>query len=236
MRSGRAKARGPAPGSCYFALTIGCYPFSQGAPLGCEGDRVRLVIRSRLANLALRAAGWEFETPVPKLDKYVIAAAPHTSNWDGVVMLFISQSLELPLSFMIKDEWVKGPLGPLMKRFGAVAINRSKKTNVVEQMIEELERREKMVLVVPPEGTRKRANGWKSGFYHIALGAKVPVVPAYIDAGRKRVGMGEPIYLTGKMREDMDKIRAFFAEKKPVGFDADAFGPIKLREEDAAQA
>ena len=194
------------------------------------------MIRSRLANLALRAAGWEFETPKPKLSKYVIAAAPHTSNWDGVLMLAISQALELPLAFMIKDEWVKGPLGPVMKRFGAVAINRSKKTNVVEQMIEEFDRRDELVLVVPPEGTRKRAERWKSGFYHIALGAKVPVVPAYIDVSRKRIGMGEPIHLTGKVREDMDKLRAFYAGKKPVGFDPDAFGPIKLREEDAAQA
>jgi 1-acyl-sn-glycerol-3-phosphate acyltransferase len=189
------------------------------------------VIRRQLANLALRAAGWEVETDVPRVKKYVIAAAPHTSNWDGVLLLAVAQALELPLAFMIKDDWTKGPLGPVMKRLGAVAINRTRKTNVVEQMIEEFGRRDALALVVPPEGTRKRADLWKSGFYHIARGAGVPVVPAYIDVPRKRIGLGEPIWLTGDVKADMDKIRAFFAEVQPTGFVADAFGPIRLREE-----
>jgi 1-acyl-sn-glycerol-3-phosphate acyltransferase len=189
------------------------------------------VIRRELANLALRAAGWKFETAVPTLAKYVIVAAPHTSNWDGVVMMVMGQALELPMAFMIKDDWLKGPMGPPMRRMGAVAINRSRKTNVVDQMIEELGRRDRLALVIPPEGTRKRAELWRSGFYHIARGAQVPVVPAYVDAPRKRVGMGEPIWLTGDVGADMDQIRAFYAAKKPVGFDANSFGPIRLREE-----
>jgi 1-acyl-sn-glycerol-3-phosphate acyltransferase len=189
------------------------------------------VIRSQLANLALRAAGWKVETDVPRLSKYVIVAAPHTSNWDGVLMLAISQALELPLAFMIKDDWVKGPMGPLMKRMGAVAINRKHKTNVVDQMIEAFAQRDQLALVVPPEGTRKRAETWKSGFYHIARGAGVPVVPTYIDVPRKRMGFGEPIELTGDIGKDMDRIRAFYAAMKPVGFVKDAFGPIRLREE-----
>lgn len=193
------------------------------------------MIRSQLATLALRAAGWEVETDVPKLSKYVIVAAPHTSNWDGVLLLAVSQALELPLAFMIKDDWVKGPMGPLMKRLGAVAINRSKKTNVVEQMIEEFAQRDALALVIPPEGTRKRAEMWKSGFYHIARGANVPVVPAYIDVGRKRIGLGEPIELTGDARADMDRIRAFYEKARPVGFVKDAFGPIRIKEEQAGK-
>jgi 1-acyl-sn-glycerol-3-phosphate acyltransferase len=189
------------------------------------------VIRRQLANLALRAAGWKVETDVPKLSKYVIVAAPHTSNWDGVLMLAISQALALPLAFMIKDDWVKGPMGPVMKRLGAVAINRTHKMNVVDQMIEAFGQRDELALVVPPEGTRQRAEMWKSGFYHIARGAGVPVVPAYIDVTRRRVGFGEPIELSGDVGKDMDRIRAFYAEKKPVGFVKDAFGPIRLREE-----
>lgn len=189
------------------------------------------VIRNTLAKLALRTAGWEIETPVPKIPKYVCVAAPHTSNWDGVLLLAISQALQLPLAFMIKDDWVKGPQGPLMRKLGAIAIDRSRHTNVVEHMIEEFARREKMVLVIPPEGTRSRAEHWKSGFYHIARGAGVPVVPGYLDFARKRAGLGEPITLTGDVHADMDKIRAFFAEKSPVAFDPGSFGPIRLREE-----
>jgi 1-acyl-sn-glycerol-3-phosphate acyltransferase len=176
------------------------------------------VIRDRLATLALRAAGWKFETSRPSVKKYVCIAAPHTSNWDGVLMLAIAQALKLPMAFMIKDDWVKGPMGPLMRRAGAVAINRSHSTNVVDQMIEEFARHEELALVIPPEGTRKRAEAWKSGFYHI-------------DFQRKRAGLGEPIYLSGKVTEDMDKIRAFYDKLAPKGFVPEDFGPIRLREE-----
>jgi 1-acyl-sn-glycerol-3-phosphate acyltransferase len=191
------------------------------------------VIRRRIATLALQTAGWKFETALPSIKKYVCVAVPHTSNWDGVVMLTVSRAVGLPLAFMIKDDWVKGPMGPLLKRQGAVAINRSRSTNVVDQMIKEFERRDQLALVIPPEGTRKRAETWKSGFYHIALGAKVPVVPGYVDYRRRRVGMGEPIWLTGDVRADMDRIRAFYDKVKPVGFVPEDFGPIRLREEAA---
>lgn len=184
----------------------------------------------------MHAAGWQIETRVPTLKKYVCVAAPHTSNWDGVVMMAVAQAVELPMAFMIKDDWVKGPLGPWMRRMGAVAINRSHKTNVVEQMIQEFARRDRLALVIPPEGTRSRAESWKSGFYHIARGANVPVVPAYLDARRKRVGFGEPITLTGDIPADMDKLRAFYEERRPVGFDAESFGPIRLREEMASSS
>lgn len=122
-----------------------------------------------------------------------------------------------------------------MKRFGAVAINRSKKTNVVEQMIEEFGERDELALVIPPEGTRKRAEMWKSGFYHIARGANVPVVPAYVDVSRKRIGLGDPIKMTGDARADMDRIRAFYEKVQPVGFVKDAFGPIRIKEEQAGK-
>lgn len=191
------------------------------------------MIRSRLATLALRATGWKFETARPAIKKFVCIAAPHTSNWDGVLLLAMSQALELPLAFMIKDDWVKGPQEPLMRRLGAIPINRSRHTNVVDQMIEEFGKRDELVLVIPPEGTRSRAEYWKSGFYHIARGADVPVVPGYLDYVRKRGGFGEPISLTGNVRADMDQIRAFFASKAPVGFAPDDFGPIRLREEQA---
>jgi 1-acyl-sn-glycerol-3-phosphate acyltransferase len=114
-----------------------------------------------------------------------------------------------------------------------VAIDRDRAGDVVGQMIEELQRRDEMVLVIPPEGTRGRAPYWKSGFYRIAVGADVPVVPGYLDFGRKRGGFGPPIRMTGDVRVDMDRIRAFYEEIAPTGYAPDDFGPIRLREEDA---
>ncbi len=185
-----------------------------------------------LRSLPLRLAGWEFETPLPAEKKYVCLAVPHTSNWDGVLLLALARSVGMKMSFMIKREWLRGPMGVVLRRLGAVGIERSRATHVVQAMIDELARRDELALVIPPEGTRSRAEYWKSGFYHIARGADVPVVPGYLDYGRKRAGLGPPIRLTGVVRADMDRIRAFYREQAPVGFHPDAFGPIRLREED----
>ena len=185
-----------------------------------------------LRALPLRLAGWTFETDLPSPKKYVVLAVPHTSNWDGLILLAAAQAVGLEMSWMIKGEWVRGPLGILLRRLGAVAIDRGHAANVVPQMIEELRTRDHLALVIPPEGTRSRADYWKSGFYRIALGAHVPVVPGYLDYARKRVGLGPPIDLTGDVHADMDRIRAYYASSPATALYADKFGPIRLKEED----
>jgi len=184
-----------------------------------------------LARLPLGLAGWQFEGQRLDVKKCVVLGVPHTSNWDGPLLLGLAQSVGVKISWMIKSDWVKGPIGVLMKRAGAIAIDRSGAHDVVRSMIEAFKAADELVLVIPPEGTRKRAEHWKSGFYHIALGAGVPVVPSYLDYSRKRGGLGAPIWLTGNMREDMDKIRAFYDEVRPKAFRPDDFGPIRLRDE-----
>jgi 1-acyl-sn-glycerol-3-phosphate acyltransferase len=179
----------------------------------------------------LRRAGWQFEGDVPVVEKCVALGVPHTSNWDGVLLLAVARSLGIEMSFMIKNDWLRGPLGPLMRRLGAIGINHSRSTNVVDAMVDELRRRDRLWLVIPPEGTRSRAEYWKSGFYHIALGAGVPVVPGYLDYGRKRIGLGAPIHLTGDVQDDMDRIRAFYAQHAPTAQTPEDFGPIRLRDE-----
>lgn len=186
---------------------------------------------SRLATGSLRLAGWKFEGEPPAEKKYVALAVPHTSNWDGLLLVALTQSIGLQMEWMVKDSWVKGPLGSVLRRVGAVGINRSRATNVVDQMIEQFRQRDAFVLGIPPEGTRSRAEQWKSGFYHIARGANVPVVPGYLDFGTKRAGLGPAIHLTGDVRADMDRIRAFYADKNPAPYDPAKFGPIRLREE-----
>jgi 1-acyl-sn-glycerol-3-phosphate acyltransferase len=113
-----------------------------------------------------------------------------------------------------------------------VPINRSKASNMVDQMVAEFRRREEFVLAIPPEGTRKRAEHWRSGFYRIALGAKVPVAPGYLDFARKRAGIGPAIPMTGDPKVDMDRIRAFYAKVNAVAHDPSKVGPIRLKEED----
>jgi 1-acyl-sn-glycerol-3-phosphate acyltransferase len=186
---------------------------------------------NQLAATSLHLAGWRFEGGLPPEKKYVCLAVPHTSNWDGVLLVALLQSIGLEMQWMIKDAWVKGPLAPVMKRLGAVPINRDRSTNVVDQMIEQFQKRDHFVLGIPPEGTRSRAEHWKSGFYHIARGAGVPVVPGYLDFARKRAGLGPAIPMTGDVAADMDQLRAFYAEMKPVAYDPASFGPIRLREE-----
>ncbi len=188
----------------------------------------------RFAAAALRAlelAGWKIETPPPNIPKYVCLGVPHTSNWDGVLLLLVGRAIDVPIAWMIKDSWMRGPMRPLLESLGAVAINRSRSTNLVAQMVHEFDARDRFVLVIPPEGTRSRVEHWKSGFYNIALGAKVPVVPSYLDFGSKRVGFGPPIDLTGDVGADMDRIRAFYESCDPKGCRHEDFGPIRLKSE-----
>jgi 1-acyl-sn-glycerol-3-phosphate acyltransferase len=191
------------------------------------------VKQGRIASLSLGLVGWKFETELTDERKYILLAYPHTSNWDGLMLLSLAQSLGLDMKWMIKDSWTKGPMGVLLKRLGAVAINRSAATNMVDQMVHAFDTHDDLVLVIPPEGTRARAERWKSGFYHIARGADVPVVPGYLDFARKRAGFGPARRMTGDVRADMDEIRAFYARVNPRGHDRANVGPIRLREESA---
>lgn len=195
--------------------------------------RSRRVRGAGLAPRVLRLAGWAFEGPVPTERRFVMLALPHTSNWDGALLIALTRSIGMRLSWMIKDDWVRGPMGVALKELGAVAVNRKGAHNLVDRMVRLFEERDDFILAIPPEGTRKRAERWKSGFYHIARGANVPVVPGYLDYRRKRAGLGPAIHLTGDVRRDMDAIRAFYEDKRPEPCFPECFGPIRLKEEDA---
>jgi 1-acyl-sn-glycerol-3-phosphate acyltransferase len=189
------------------------------------------MIKSAISQAALRAAGWRFEGPVPSEKKYVGLAVPHTSNWDGLLLLLLAESVGLHMRWMVKESALEGLMGPTLRALGAVPIDRSRAHNMVEQMVEQFQTHDEFVLFIPPEGTRGRADHWKSGFYRIALGANVPVAPGYLDYGRKRAGIGTPIPMTGDVRADMDRLRAFYASHDPKPLVPSKYGPIRLREE-----
>lgn len=198
-----------------------------------RGDRTTLT--ARLAQASLRAlGGWRFEGEIPAPRKAVCLAVPHTDNMDGLLLVLLAQSVGMPISWMIKNTWGKPPVGWLVRGVGGVTIDRSKPHGVVGEMVAEFARRDDFYLVIPPEGTRKRVDYWKSGFYHIALTAGVPVVPGFLDYSRKVGYFGEPITLTGNVRADMDVLREVYGDAAPMARHPELFGPIRLREEEQA--
>ena len=188
-------------------------------------------LKTDAAKAALRAIGWTFVGAVPSIPKWVGVAAPHTSNMDGILLILLARTAGLEMSWMVKDALDKPVLGQLVTTAGGVFIDRSQAHGVVDQMVDAFARRDAFCLIIPPEGTRSRRDYWKSGFYHIARKANVPVVPGFLDYATKRGGFGDPIELTGDVRQDMDRIRAFYDQCRPHPKYPEKFGPIRLREE-----
>ena len=177
----------------------------------------------------LKMNGWEAVGERPEASKYVLIAAPHTSNWDLPFMLAISFIFDVQIHWMGKHTLFKSPWGGMMRWLGGVPIERHLRKNVVQQMIELFDENEGFVLAVPAEGPRGLVDFWKSGFYHIAYGADVPLVLAFLDFEKKRGGFGETLHLTGDVKADMDRVRAFYEGRS--GKFPERFGPVRLRDE-----
>jgi len=171
------------------------------------------ILRSLLQGLSiciLRICGWHREGRVPDIPKFVMLAAPHTSNWDFPIGMAILLAFKIKFSLLGKDSLFRWPFGGFLKWMGLIPIDRSKARDVVAQSIQVFKDNRKMVMVVAPEGTRKRDIYWKSGFYHIARGANVPIVMGFLDYARKAGGIGPTIMPTGDIEFDMEKIRYFY--------------------------
>jgi 1-acyl-sn-glycerol-3-phosphate acyltransferase len=182
-----------------------------------------------VASLFLRSTGWKAEGGMPAARRYVLIAAPHTSNWDLAYLLALSVVLGVKVSFMAKHSLFRGPMGWVMRRVGGIPVRRHRRENLVDQMVKVLNESDALCLTVPAEGTRSYVPHWKTGFYHIARKAEVPIVLGYLDYARKRGGFGPELIPTGDIREDMDEIRGFYADK--VGKYPSQFGEVRLKEE-----
>jgi 1-acyl-sn-glycerol-3-phosphate acyltransferase len=191
-------------------------------------------MRRAIARGFLNLTGWKPEGELPHTPKWVLIAAPHTSNWDVAYLLALAEVFEVRISFMMKHTVFRGPLDPMFRALGGIPIRRDRRNNLVKDMVEEFARRDRFALVVPAEATRARVEYWKSGFYHIAREAGVPIVMGYLDFARRRGGFGPALYPTGRVSEDMDVIRAFYADK--TGRHPELFAPPRLREEDVPSA
>jgi 1-acyl-sn-glycerol-3-phosphate acyltransferase len=168
-----------------------------------------------LARLVFWISGWKIQGGWPEgLKKAVLIAIPHTSNWDLLYARAAFYLMDVPVKFTIKKEVMVGPLGWLIKSLGGIAIDRKRvsgkrKQTYTEAMITMLKEKEELVIMVTPEGTRSYAPRWKTGFYHIALGAEVPIVIGYLDYKKKQAGIGPVIYPNGLMSEQIEEMMAF---------------------------
>ena len=176
--------------------------------------------------------GWKPEGHRPEPKQYVLIAAPHTTNWDFLYLIAFAWLFDMKISFMAKHTLFWPPLGWIMRAFGGLPVERHKRTNLVTALAGLFDEHEELALVVPAEGTRGYVEHWKSGFYHIARQAEVPVFMAYLDASTKTFGYAPPLRVTGDVRADMDHIRAFYADKR--GLVPEHESVIRLREEEDA--
>jgi 1-acyl-sn-glycerol-3-phosphate acyltransferase len=165
-----------------------------------------------LSLVLLKLLGWRVEGVLPAdVKKCVMIAAPHTSNWDLPFTLMTAFALRLDIRWVGKEELFRAPFGGVMRWMGGIPVVRNRNANQVQASVDTFAQREKLILLVPPTGTRNKVTEWKTGFYWIAHGAGVPVMRGFLDWGRRRAGIGPMFQPTGDIERDMAEIRAFYA-------------------------
>lgn len=185
---------------------------------------------SSIATWLLQLFGWSLVGELPANKKYVIIIAPHTSNWDFVVFILVKMVFRLKAVFIGKHTIFVGPFGWVLRKLGGIPVNRSSAHNVVDTIVYEFEKRDEMVFALSPEGTRSYLDHWKSGFYHIARKADVPVQIVYLNAGDKTLGLGPLLTMTEDKNSDLKKIAKFYADKQ--GIKPEKFSKIIFRTSD----
>ncbi len=168
--------------------------------------------------------GWKIAGNYPKeLKKFIIVGAPHTTNMDFVLGALTKYILGLPISFIGKHTLFKAPYGFIFKALGGVPVDRSKSANMVEGIINIFNEKDEFILAISPEGTRVKIDKWKTGFYHIALGANIPIILNAFDFGKKEYLISKPYYLTGDQEKDFLFFHNFYKDIK--GKNPDQFEP-----------
>ncbi|MEO5817083.1 MAG: lysophospholipid acyltransferase family protein [Gemmatimonadaceae bacterium] len=174
-----------------------------------------------LGRFAMRVASWKFVGDLPPIQKFVIVVAPHTSNWDFFIGLAAKLALDLDASWFGKDTLFRGLLGIFMRAIGGRPVHRDAPEGMVLAMAKTIRREPEFVLVITPEGTRKAVTQWRTGFYHIAEAAEIPIVPVWFDWSRKEVGIGAPMPASGNLSADVASLQALFRRemsRNPRGF------------------
>ena len=164
-----------------------------------------------LGRSLLRATGWRIEGEIPDRPKFVAIVAPHTSNWDFVLGIFAVFALGLRVRFLGKHTLFHPPLGWLMRWLGGIPVNRTAPQGLVPQAVEAIDKAPAIFLGITPAGTRSSSRPWKSGFYHIAHAARVPILPVAFDGARRAIRLFPPVETTGDYARDLPQLVALYA-------------------------
>lgn len=175
----------------------------------------------RIAKWLLGLSGWKLSPAIPpEVQRCIIIAAPHTSNWDIWYARLGFYIMDVPLRFTIKREWMRFPFGLLLGPLGGLPIDRrprgetGERPSYVDVMAELFEKHRRIAVMVTPEGTRSRSTRWKTGFYYAALKAGVPICLGYLDYANRAAGVGPALYPTGDVDKDMRQIMDFYRNIK----------------------
>ena len=179
------------------------------------------------AKTVLNVTGWQLDIVLPKENKFVLIGAPHTSNWDFPLTLLTFWTLDLKIHWVAKIQMFWGPLHYLFTFLGGIPVDRKSSQGFIEQITKRFDEADEMVLTISPEGTRSKTDHWKSGFYHIAVSAKVPICLAYIDYSKRTMGFTQVLYTSGDIDADMEIIADFYKNIK--GKRPQNQGPVRLK-------
>ena len=183
----------------------------------------------RLAIWVLRLGGWRLAGRAPDLPKYVVVFGPHTCNWDFPLAMLAAKGYGIRLSWLGKHTIFRWPIAGLLRHLGGIPVRRNQHGGLVGQVVAAYAAADSLVIGMTPEGTRSLTRYWKSGFYHIARGAGIPIVLASIDRPTRRITLGPALELSGDPHRDMEAVRSFYANAR--GIHPERTGPVRLREE-----
>jgi len=200
---------------------IGMHPTSLSTP-------PTRTLAAKCAAGALRIFGWRVVSAPAVTDKGVVVVYPHTSNWDFLIGVLARTVMQLPMYWIGKDSLFRFPMRTVMLALGGTPVDRSRPHGLVDQLREVMNQHDRYYVTITPEGTRRRTDHWKSGFYHLALGLNVPVGLAFIDYKRREVGVAEWMPLTGNIEQDLAHIREVYAERR--GRYPELMGKIQFRD------
>ena len=175
----------------------------------------------KISKIILKTFGWKITNIIPDIPKCVLAIAPHTSNWDFVVAKLAYTALGRNAHFFIKKEWFFFPFNLFFRSIGGVLVDRKQNTSMTDIMAEEFRKHDRFQLAITPEGTRKRVNEWKRGFYYIAQKANVPIVLIGLDYRKNEVSFLEVFNPSNDVEKDMTYIQSKFkglTGKNPENF------------------